>query len=775
MSAQRSVKNGYRMKNKKVYISLILSYLVVFLIPLVLNLINLEDIARSTQDNICSSALENLDHAVKTIDTNMEEIDTVVQKLSGNSVVRYIATQMEKKDKYVQISKILSCQNFMKSMPLQNFVDEYYLYFYNNDMMISPDHIFLDKDTCKYFFQYDGMDWDEWAEKMGENYNRYFFPEAMTKQNVKDQNMLIYAQSLVTGTGVKGTFIFPISSESFANILQDVYMSYGGWAYIQDRDGRVLLRIPSQQGEFEEISKESLVSEEKIQEAELNGKKVEVIRSSAENAELDFVVVLPQEYITSQINDAQKKNIILMLAAIALGIVAILEVSLRRGRKIQNIVQMLVQVDGNEEESVKGDAMAYISDSLRQLIDHNTDLKENFKKQEPVVQELLVERLLRGTGDISEADLEEYGISFGQRKSLVIAYRIEEKKTIDTVPAVDTAIYMQILRRGIEEILTGEKYTCHIDINREAMVCSMEKGMVLDKKSVQKSLEQLCGIFWEGYGIAVQIAVGCLCDDIKKISKSYDQVDEILQYGVFSDKHVFFYEDYLDKREYYYFPVSLEERLVNAVCSGNRDSVHDQLQEVYQINVLERNISPSMLHFLINDLQCAVFKAMHGLCGHVEIDEDEIQRRLEELNRENDILLRLNLINNIFWYLCDKVQEETNESNEEQKQKIEQYIWENFASSDLSLTKIANDFGYASTYFSKIFKELFHENFVTYLERVRIEKVCELLLDGGVKKLEIIADETGYNSVYVMRTAFKRVKGMTPNEYRKLNVKKGSD
>ena len=35
--------------------------------------------------------------------------------------------------------------------------------------------------------------------------------------------------------------------------------------------------------------------------------------------------------------------------------------------------------------------------------------------------------------------------------------------------------------------------------------------------------------------------------------------------------------------------------------------------------------------------------------------------------------------------------------------------------------------------------------------------------------MEKIAEQTGYNSVYVMRTAFKRIKGMTPNEFRKLS------
>lgn len=158
--------------------------------------------------------------------------------------------------------------------------------------------------------------------------------------------------------------------------------------------------------------------------------------------------------------------------------------------------------------------------------------------------------------------------------------------------------------------------------------------------------------------------------------------------------------------------------------------MHEQLKEIYQVNVLERNISPSMMHFLVNDLQCTVFKALHNLHDQVEIAEKEIYTQLEQLNWENDILLRFNRINQIFRYICEKDQAQTNESNGRQRVDIEQYIQENYQDSDLSLTKIANDFSYASTYFSKLFKELFRENFVNYLEKVRIEKACELLEEG---------------------------------------------
>lgn len=333
--------------------------------------------------------------------------------------------------------------------------------------------------------------------------------------------------------------------------------------------------------------------------------------------------------------------------------------------------------------------------------------------------------------------------------------------------AKETVVYKQVLQQSLDSLLAGDKYMCDTDMDSSVVICTMEGGFQPANAGFQKKLEKITETFWEEFGVKVRIAVSTICRELTEISKAYDQVCEMLTFGDSSGKTVVFYEDYQDSKEFYYFPVTLEERLVNAVRTGNAESMHAQLSEVYQVNVLSRNISPSMMHFLVNDLQCAVFKALHSLNDRVEIEEEEIYRQLEQLNRENDILLRFNHINSMFKYICDMVKAVNKESSSRQMEEIEQYICDHYMDSDMGLTKISDDFGYASTYFSKLFKELFGENFATYLEKMRIEKVCGLLKNGYT--MEKIAEQTGYNSVYVMRTAFKRIKGMTPNEFRKLN------
>ena len=49
--------------------------------------------------------------------------------------------------------------------------------------------------------------------------------------------------------------------------------------------------------------------------------------------------------------------------------------------------------------------------SLKQLIDNNTDLQESIIRQKPVTRSLLLERLLHGGEGVSIQSLEDYGIN----------------------------------------------------------------------------------------------------------------------------------------------------------------------------------------------------------------------------------------------------------------------------------------------------------------------------------------------------------------------------
>lgn len=84
---------------------------------------------------------------------------------------------------------------------------------------------------------------------------------------------------------------------------------------------------------------------------------------------------------------------------------------------------------------------------------------------------------------------------------------------------------------------------------------------------------------------------------------------------------------------------------------------------------------------------------------------------------------------------------------------------------DLSLQTVSQQINVNPSYLSRIFKQETGENFVAFLTRVRIEKAQQYLRDRSLKVYEI-ADKVGYRNTTYFSKIFKKVTGVSPEEYR---------
>ena len=91
------------------------------------------------------------------------------------------------------------------------------------------------------------------------------------------------------------------------------------------------------------------------------------------------------------------------------------------------------------------------------------------------------------------------------------------------------------------------------------------------------------------------------------------------------------------------------------------------------------------------------------------------------------------------------------------------YIGEHFKE-DLTLTSLAQRFGYAASYLSRSFKEAFGISFIDYLTVVRLREAVLLLSKGG-RSITECALESGFGSMRNFYRAFGEHFGCTPREY----------
>ncbi|OBR69375.1 hypothetical protein A7K91_21555 [Paenibacillus oryzae] len=104
--------------------------------------------------------------------------------------------------------------------------------------------------------------------------------------------------------------------------------------------------------------------------------------------------------------------------------------------------------------------------------------------------------------------------------------------------------------------------------------------------------------------------------------------------------------------------------------------------------------------------------------------------------------------------------------------EMRSYIEENFDNPDLSLKHLSDRFQVSAKYCSYLFKEEFNMKFVDFLVQLRMERAEQLLADTS-ETVQQIALRVGYANSITFGRVFKRMAGVTPGDFRKLQMKPG--
>lgn len=110
----------------------------------------------------------------------------------------------------------------------------------------------------------------------------------------------------------------------------------------------------------------------------------------------------------------------------------------------------------------------------------------------------------------------------------------------------------------------------------------------------------------------------------------------------------------------------------------------------------------------------------------------------------------------------------TNPKEKDRMNRIIQHTMLNFKNS-ISLEEISNVANLSKSAFCRYFKNTVKKSYNEFLYEIRVEHACKMLLESDIGITQI-AYESGFNNPSAFSQMFKRIKSMSPLQYRKSNA-----
>lgn len=208
------------------------------------------------------------------------------------------------------------------------------------------------------------------------------------------------------------------------------------------------------------------------------------------------------------------------------------------------------------------------------------------------------------------------------------------------------------------------------------------------------------------------------------------------------------------------YNVNYKERLASYYLKGDSSGLENLIDECLS-ELMEQTDSIQHIKAKLMELIISVKKADPRKDFGTDSEDDEFLHRFIDATQVSDLKKIL------YDYLFAEMKENATKKESTHHgviAKAMSYIDQNY-SNNISLNDVAESINMSYFYFSRLFKESTGKSFSDYLTEYRIDKSIELMRDEQLS-IKQISYDIGYNDPNYFSKIFKKLKGITPTDYR---------
>ncbi|MDF2668521.1 MAG: hypothetical protein K0R67_827 [Paenibacillus sp.] len=477
---------------------------------------------------------------------------------------------------------------------------------------------------------------------------------------------------------------------------------------------------------------------------------------------LTYVNVIPVTSITVQVERLTILLLTLLAVAVLLSVLISILLSIKFNNPIQRMVEM-VQNNG-KRGNVRSKIREFdlISTNLAHMIDANEAMNKDLTRKNKILENYGYISKINNTYQWNDVhDLLETSKPF-----YLIVFQLVFTEQFRSLMSDEQAKAANYIKEYI-----------HIEISemfQDAVTVQMEKNRIStlifsadNPNVVQQMLYKLKEVFDRDRDTCyLTIAFRPILQHQADITMAYEQTQSMIQRRLLGKETQIITEDHTEENVYLFF-TALEQELYASLQLG-QGSRAEELVRRSLLQLEERQASVYQFAQFGKEVTMKVIKAL--LSHNVDITlllstHNPFQNVQECASREEFETLFRRMIGDAVLLIRERKEEQ-----DPIRDFVFDYVEEHYGE-DISLELVADKLNLSRSYLSTYFREKTGMTFTDYLNELRIIRAKEMLCERDVR-IQDVAKRIGYHNVNSFIRMFKRISGLTPGEFRRLELQK---
>ncbi|WP_169082406.1 helix-turn-helix domain-containing protein [Paenibacillus sp. PL91] len=760
-----------KFRTRSVIITWLISYISVLLVPIIISGIIYTatwHVVASEVNRANESLLNQMEQA---IDSNLLDIERLSTEMTlSNRLAGFLDVEAPIKDPdYYTLAGIAKDLRIYKMA--NDYIEEIYVYYKNSDTVISSrEH--LDSQRLFEMTYTDGMDKNRWSAIFGKRYTNEYVPITY-REDGQASKAVMYARSLTLDNSEQdGAVLLFIIKDS--SLLANISSSNKSSIVILDKENRLIAATGNANGS-DTLTHEKLTGTSGMFYQGTGKQKIAVSYTASGKTGWKYITIVPAKLFDEKMKLVKNLIYISFILSLFIGGVVTYLFLKRNYNPINTLIRSLVSRSGINFEAGSNE-FGYLKTLLDDTFAEKEKIGERFERHRNSIRSHFLQGLLKGQLDGNmpmQESLDVHAIKLASSRFAVLLFSVDHYGKFEISGLIDlpkAKLVHFLVMNVAEEVAEGrhQAYTTEID-NLQACIINFKEYR--DEEELMALAEQVKTFMLDHFHVHLTVAVSNAHEQLEGIALAYQEAMTALEYRlVMGSGEIIRYGDLSEatrESRSYYYPLHIEQQLINLIKTGDYDKAKAMLDEIVEINVSGAGMSVPLAKCLIFDLISTILKTLS------EIGSSDKRDLMGQINSVDQLFACETIkemqvqISEVLKKVCDSIQDEKSGDNSRLSQQVIAYVEQRYSSDDLNITALGEAFNLTPSYLSKQFKAQTGEALLEFINKTRIGGAKQLLRTTSLSVSEI-AKQVGYSDINTFNRVFKKYEGITPGKYKDM-------